>query len=76
MVGQMAEARIKQVASRARTLEEAEAAIAGNGDADVRLIALLGSRDAERMLIAVLTGGKDERDRGRGSGRPSPSCAA
>lgn len=60
MVGQMAEARIKQVASRARTLEEAEAAVAGNGDADVRLIALLGSRDVERMLIAVLTSAKDD----------------
>lgn len=60
MVGQLAEARIKQIASRARTLEEAEAAIAGNGDADVRLIALLGSRDVERMLIAVLTGAKDD----------------
>ncbi|HTZ30137.1 MAG TPA: PglZ domain-containing protein [Streptosporangiaceae bacterium] len=60
MVGQMAEARIKQVASRARTLEEAEAAIAGNGDADVRLIALLGSRDVERMLTTVLAAAKDE----------------
>ncbi len=66
MAGHMAEARIRQVASRARTLEEAEAAIAGNGDADVRLIALLGSRDVERMLTTVLTGGKDEQIRAAG----------
>ena len=63
MAGQMPAARIRQVASQARTLEEAEAAITGNTEGDVRLIALLGNRDVERMLITVLTGVKDEQIR-------------
>lgn len=60
MAGQLTESRITEIAGKARTLPEAEAAIAGNGDADLRLISLLGTSDAIRMLATVLGGGADE----------------
>ena len=59
MGGHLTETRVSEIASRARTLEEAEAAITGNGDADVRLISLLGHRDVARMLVVVLGSRKD-----------------
>ena len=60
MAGELTETRIAEIASKARTLTEAERAIAGNGDVDVRLISLLGNSDAIRMLTAVLGGAADE----------------
>jgi len=59
MAGQLTESRITEIAGKARTLPAAEAAIAGNGDADLRLISLLGTSDAIRMLATVLGGGAD-----------------
>lgn len=59
--GQLTEARIKEIGRKARTLSEAEAAVTGDSDADVRLIALLGTSDAARMLVMVLTGDADSR---------------
>lgn len=59
--GQLTDARIKEIGRKASTLAEAEAAIAGDGDTDVRLISLLGTTDAVRMLTMVLTGEADER---------------
>lgn len=59
MAGHATEVRINEVSGRARTISEAEAAIAGNGDADVRLITALGSQDTVRILVAVLNGDRD-----------------
>jgi hypothetical protein len=59
MTGQLTESRMNEIARKARTLREAEAAIAGNGDADVRLIAIFGSGDAVRMLTSILRGEHD-----------------
>ena len=60
MTGQLTDSRINEIARRARTLPEAEAAIAGGGDADVRLISLFRTSDTVRMLTTVLTGAADE----------------
>jgi hypothetical protein len=57
--GELTDARIDEIAGQARTITEAEAAIAGNGEADVRLITVLGQRDVARMLIEILAGRKD-----------------
>ncbi len=59
MAGQLTEGRISEIARKARTLPEAEAAIAGNDDADVRLISVFGTSDTVRMLVTVLTGELD-----------------
>lgn len=59
--GQLTESRIKEIGRKARTLSEAEAAIASGSDADVRLIALFGTSDAALMLMRVLTGEADDR---------------
>jgi hypothetical protein len=59
MAGHLTDGRISEVASKARTLTEAEAAIASDEGADVRLITLLGYRDIVRMLVAVLSAEKD-----------------
>ncbi len=59
MAGQLTDARIADIGRRARTFLEAEHAIAGNGEADVRLVALMGTADTVRMLVDVLTGGVD-----------------
>lgn len=56
LTGQLTEGRINEMARKARTLEEAEAAVAGDSDADVRLISLFGTSDTTRMLTMVLTG--------------------
>lgn len=58
--GQLAVARIDQIARDARTLDEAEAAVGGSGAADVRLMSILGSDDSVQMALAVLDGSKDD----------------
>ena len=59
--GQLTEARIKEIGRNAATLAEAEAAVAGDSDADVRLISIFGTSDATRMLTMVLAGEADHR---------------
>src|SRR4051794_26579693 len=59
MAGQLTESRAAEIARKAHTLPEAEAAIAGNGGADVRLISLLHTSDTVRMLTTVLGGEAD-----------------
>jgi hypothetical protein len=59
MAGQLTESRANEIARKARTLPEAEAAIAGNDGADVRLISLLHTSDGVRMLTTVLGGEAD-----------------
>jgi len=56
MAGQLTEGRINDIARRAATLREAEAAIAGGGDADVRLISLFETSDTVRMLTTTVRG--------------------
>lgn len=58
--GELAAARIEQIARDARTIEEAEAAAGGTDAADVRLVGLLGSADSVQMALAVLGMGKDD----------------
>ena len=53
--------RIAEIAGGARTLEQAEAAAEGAGDADVRLVGVLGATDPAGMLVEVLTGAADAR---------------
>lgn len=60
LAGQLAVARIDQIARDARTLDEAEAAVGGSGSADVRLMSILGSDDTVQMALAVLDGSKDD----------------
>lgn len=59
--GQLTESRLREIGRKARTIGEAEAAIAGDSNADVRLVSLLGTSDATRMLTMVLTGEADDR---------------
>jgi hypothetical protein len=59
MAGQLTESRATEISRKARTLPEAEGAIAGNGGADVRLISLLRTSDTVRMLTTVLGGEAD-----------------
>ncbi len=59
--GQLTEARINEIARKARDLAEAEAAVAGDSDADVHLITLFGTSDTVRMLTTVLSGDADGR---------------
>ncbi len=58
--GQLSEQRLAEIAARARTLVEAEAAISGEGEADVRLISVLGASDARTMALRALSGERDE----------------
>lgn len=58
--GQLSEQRLAEISSQARTLVEAEAAIAGDGGADVRLIGVLGASDARTMALRILTGERAE----------------
>ena len=59
--------RIDEIAGAARTLEQAEAAAEGAGDADVRLVGVLGATDPASMLVKVLTGAADARLDSRGA---------
>jgi hypothetical protein len=58
--GQLAAARVDQIARDARTLDEAEAAVGGSGSADVRLMSILGTDDNVQMALAVLDGSRDD----------------
>ncbi len=60
-------ARIDEIAGATRTLEQAEAAAEGAGDADVRLVGVLGATDPASMLVEVLTGAADARLDSRGA---------
>jgi hypothetical protein len=59
--GQLTENRIKDIGRKASTIAEAEAAIADDSQADVRLIALFGTSDMARMLTMLLTAEANER---------------
>ncbi len=54
--GQLSERRLSEIGNQARTLLEAEAAVAGDAGGDVRLIGVLGASDARTMALRVLTG--------------------
>jgi hypothetical protein len=53
--GQLSEQRLVDIGNQARTLGEAEAAVAGDTGGDIRLIGLLGASDARTMALRVLT---------------------
>lgn len=57
--GQVSEQRLAEIGQQARTLVEAEAAIAGEAG-DVRLISILGASDARTMVLRILTGERTE----------------
>jgi hypothetical protein len=57
--GQLSEQRLAEIGNQARTLAEAEAAVAGDAGGDIRLIALLGASDTRTMALRVLTGERD-----------------
>ena len=61
LAGRLPLARISEIAENARTLSEAEAAVEGAGETDVRLVGVLGARGPVDMLIDVLTGAADDR---------------
>jgi len=58
--GELAAARIEQIARDARSFEEAEAAASGAATAGVRLVSIFGTSDVAAMAFAVLGGSKDE----------------
>jgi hypothetical protein len=58
--GELAAARIEQIANEARTFEEAEAAASGAASAGVRLVSIFGTSDVPAMAFAVLAGTKDQ----------------
>lgn len=57
--GQVSERRLGEIGHQARTLVEAEAAIAGEAG-DVRLISILEASDARTMVLRILTGERAE----------------
>ncbi|MYC69962.1 MAG: PglZ domain-containing protein [Gemmatimonadetes bacterium] len=59
--GRLPEARIAEIAGGARTIEQAEAAVEGASQADVKLAGLLEATDPVGMLVEVLTGVADDR---------------
>ncbi len=58
--GQLSEQRLVEIGNRARTLAEAEAAVAGDAGGDIRLIGLLGASDTRTMALRVLTSERDD----------------
>jgi hypothetical protein len=70
--GHLSEQRLTQIGSQARTLLEAEAAVDGGADGDVRLIGVLGASDARTMTLRILTG---ERSADLEAGNAWPSAA-
>jgi hypothetical protein len=56
LAGQLSDQRLTEICSKARTLLEAEAAIAGDPGGDIRLMAVLGASDARTMTLRILTG--------------------
>lgn len=57
--GQLSEQRLAEIGNQARTLAEAEAAVAGDAGGDIRLIGLLGASDTRTMALRVLTGERE-----------------
>lgn len=58
---QLPAARVADICKNAETLSQAEAAVEGAGDTDVRLVGVLSSKDPVGVLVEVLMGGADER---------------
>jgi hypothetical protein len=56
LTGQLSAQRLREICSKARTLLEAETAIAGDPGGDVRLIGVLDASDARTMALRILTG--------------------
>ena len=59
LAGELTEVRLEQIGRQAATLVEAEAALAGDTGADVRLINILGTSDTTQMVISLLMGTRD-----------------
>lgn len=60
LAGELAATRIEQIAKEARTFEEAEVAATGAASAGVRLVAIFGTSDVQRIAFAVLDGSRDD----------------
>jgi hypothetical protein len=70
--GQLSDQRLAEIGGQARTLAEAEAAMANGAGGDVRLISILGANDARTMVLRILTG---ERADALDAGRAWPAAA-
>ena len=70
--GQLSDQRLAEIGGQARTLAEAEAAMANGAGGDVRLISILGANDARTMVLRILTG---ERADALAAGRAWPAAA-
>ena len=57
--GQLSEQRLVEIGYQARTLVEAESALAGDAGGDIRLISVLGASDARTMALRILIGDRD-----------------
>ena len=58
--GRFPPARISAIAENARTLSQAEMAVEGVGEADVRLVGVIGARSPIDILVNILTGAYDD----------------
>jgi hypothetical protein len=56
LAGQLSDQRLNEICSKARSLLEAEAAIAGDPGGDIRLMGILGASDTRTMALRILTG--------------------
>jgi hypothetical protein len=56
LTGQLSDQRLTEICGQARTLLEAEAAIAGDPGGDIRLMGILGASDTRTMALRILTG--------------------
>jgi len=54
--GQLTQSRLDEVGRKATTLEQAEMALAGGDDADVRLVSALGTADTNGLALRILSG--------------------
>jgi hypothetical protein len=56
LTGQLSDQRLTEICRQARTLLEAEAAIAGDPGGDIRLMGILGASDTRTIALRILTG--------------------
>jgi hypothetical protein len=56
LVGHLSDQRLTEICNQARTLLEAEVAIAGDPGGDIRLMGILGASDTRTMALRILTG--------------------
>jgi hypothetical protein len=56
--GELSDTRLTEISRQATTITEAEAAVEGGDQSDVRLVSVLGATGAVPMALAVLTGEK------------------